>query len=198
MIFKNSKKCDYKLASIFILGISIFIFNSCKNNSKVENRKVDTSEQKDISDIVSEVDFESIFSLEDNRDFSIALYEILANRYEKNPDSMNQIEWNLFLSMNLENAGQSGTILTFLEEWFPEQREQVILSLTEIGAIKSAATIKLAVALLPKDGTSFFKNATKSSEQLMLTFDSTFSDYPDGSMPDLYRTYAEKHRDKFN
>tara|TARA_R110000737_G_scaffold323409_1_gene335997 strand:- start:643 stop:789 length:147 start_codon:yes stop_codon:yes gene_type:complete len=47
--------------------------------------------------------------------------------------------------MHLENAGQSETILTFLEEWFPDQREQVIISLTEIGEVKSAESIKLAV-----------------------------------------------------
>lgn len=195
MIIRSWKKYRCKFKFIFI--VVILIFNSCKNNTKAENRDVNKPEQIDISKIVNDEDFENLFSLEDNRDFSIALHEILVNKNEENPDSLNQIEWNLFLSMHLENAGQSESILTFLEEWFPEQREQVIISLTEIGAIKSAATIKLAVALLPEDDTSFFENATKDSEGLMMTFDRVFTGYPDGPMADLYRTYAEKHRDEF-
>tara|TARA_R110000744_G_C19233761_1_gene548457 strand:- start:646 stop:945 length:300 start_codon:yes stop_codon:yes gene_type:complete len=98
--------------------------------------------------------------------------------------------------MHLENAGQSETILTFLEEWFPDQREQVIISLTEIGAVKSAESIKLAVTLLPKDGSSFFDNPTENSDRFMMTLNSLFINYPDGPMPDLYRKYAEKHRDE--
>ena len=30
----------------------------------------------------------------------------------------------------------------------------------------------------------------------MMTLNSLFINYPDGPMPDLYRKYAEKHRDE--
>lgn len=144
--------------------------------------------------IVRQEDLESLFSLTDNSDFSIALYEILVNRYDEKPNSLNSIQLNLFLCMHLENAGQADSILTFLQEWFPEQREQVINSLQEIGAIKSAKIIKQAVELLPEDNSWFFQSSDKDSEELMDKLDSEFSDYPDGPMQDLYRKYAEDYR----
>lgn len=144
--------------------------------------------------IVQQEDLESLFLLTDNSDFSIALYEILVNRYDKKPNSLNSIQLNLFLCMHLENAGQADSILAFLQEWFPEQREQVINSLQEIGAIKSAKIIKQAVELLPEDNSCFFQSSDKNLEELMDKLDSEFSDYPDGPMQDLYRKYAEDYR----
>ncbi|MGP1993555.1 DMP19 family protein [Zobellia laminariae] len=146
--------------------------------------------------IVQEGNFDKLFSLTDNSDFSIALYEILVNRHDKKPDSLNQKQLNLFLCMHLENAGQSASILTFLEEWFPEQKGQIVKSLNEIGAIKSAEIIKNAIELLPIDGTWFSESSDDDSEKLMNRFDKEFSDYPDGIMRDLYRKYADKHRNE--
>jgi hypothetical protein len=146
--------------------------------------------------IVKNEDIESLFSLKDNSDFSIALFEILQKRNEKEPNSLNEIELNLFLCMNLENAGQADSILTFLQEWFPEQNEKVIKSLNEIGATKSSEIIKKAVQLLPENGSWFFESSNEESEKIMSELDSEFSNYPDGSMRNLYRKYAEKHRNE--
>ncbi|CAL2083043.1 conserved hypothetical protein [Tenacibaculum dicentrarchi] len=147
--------------------------------------------------IVKNEDIKSLFSLKDNSDFSIALFEILQKRNEKKPNSLNEIELNLFLCMNLENAGQADSILTFLQEWFPEQNEKVIKSLNEIGATKSSEIIKKAVELLPENGSWFFESSNEESERIMSELDSKFSNYPDGSMKNLYRKYAEKHRTEF-
>ncbi|MCI2230370.1 DMP19 family protein [Polaribacter sp. MSW13] len=146
--------------------------------------------------IVENEDIESLFSLKDNSDFSIALFEILQKRNEKEPNSLNEIELNLFLCMNLENAGQADSILTFLQEWFPEQNEKVIKSLNEIGASKSSEIIKKAIELLPENGTWFFESSNEESERFMSELDSEFSNYPDGSMRNLYRKYAEKNRNE--
>ncbi|KGK30399.1 hypothetical protein [Cellulophaga sp. E6(2014)] len=146
--------------------------------------------------IVQQEDIESLFSLTDNSDFSIALYEILVNRHDKKPNSLNPIQLNLFLCMHLENAGQADSILSFLQEWFPEQKEQIIKSLNEIGAIKSAKIIKQAIELLPENDSWFFESSDKDSEKLMYKLDSEFSDYPDGPMRDLYRKYAEEYRNE--
>ncbi|MCD8418814.1 DMP19 family protein [Tenacibaculum finnmarkense genomovar finnmarkense] len=146
--------------------------------------------------IVEKEDIESLFSLNDNSDFSIALYEILVKRNGKKPDSLNEIELNLFLCMHLENAGQADSILTFLQEWFPEQNEKVIKSLNEIGATKSSEIIKKAIELLPKNGSWFFESSNEESEKIMSKLDSDFSNYPDGSMKNLYRKYAEKHKNE--
>ncbi|MCD8425026.1 DMP19 family protein [Tenacibaculum dicentrarchi] len=146
--------------------------------------------------IVEKENIESLFSLNDNSDFSIALYEILVKRNGKKPDSLNEIELNLFLCMHLENAGQADSILTFLQEWFPEQNEKVIKSLNEIGATKSSEIIKKAIELLPKNGSWFFESSNEESEKIMSKLDSDFSNYPDGSMKNLYRKYAEKHKNE--
>jgi len=146
--------------------------------------------------IIEKEDIERLFSLNDNSDFSIALYEILVKRNEKKPDSLNEIELNLFLCMHLENAGQADSILTFLQEWFPEQNVKVIKSLNEIGATKSSKIIKKAVELLPENGSWFFESSNKESERIMSELDSEFSNYPDGSMRNLYRKYADKNRNE--
>ena len=146
--------------------------------------------------IVENEDLNSLYSLNEDSDFSIALHQILVNRFDKNPNSLNPVELNLFLCMHLENAGQADSILSFLQEWFPEQKEYVIKSLNEIGATKSAKIIEKAIDLLPKDGSWFFKSSDENSEEEMAKLDSEFSNYPDGPMRNLYRKYAEKHRDK--
>ena len=146
--------------------------------------------------IVEEQDIDLLFQLNDNSDFSIALHEILINRYEKSPDNLNTIELNLFLAMHLENAGQADSILTFLQEWFPQYSDKVINSLNEIGAIKSSEIIRQAVEILPKDGSWFFNSASEYEQDLMRNFDSQFSSYPDGNMSDLYRQYADKFRNE--
>jgi hypothetical protein len=146
--------------------------------------------------IVEKEDIESLFSLNDNSDFSIALYEILVKRNGKKPNSLNEIELNLFLCMHLENAGQADSILTFLQEWFPEQNEKVIKSLNEIGATKSSEIIKKAIELLPENGSWFFESSNEESERIMSELDSEFSNYPDGPMKNLYRKYAEKRRNE--
>ncbi|WBX67858.1 hypothetical protein PG913_08680 [Tenacibaculum pacificus] len=146
--------------------------------------------------IVENEDIESLFSLKDNSDFSIALFKILQKRNEKEPNSLNEIELNLFLCMNLENAGQADSILSFLQEWFPEQNEKVIKSLNEIGASKSSEIIKKAIELLPENGTWFFESSNEESERIMSELDSEFSNYPDGPMRNLYRKYAEKNRNE--
>lgn len=79
-----------------------------------------------IDKIVSNEDFESLYSLKDNSDFSIALHEILVKRHDRNPNSLNPVQLNLFLCMHIENAGQADSILSFLQEWFPDQKEQVV------------------------------------------------------------------------
>lgn len=115
--------------------------------------------------IVEKEDIESLFSLNDNSDFSIALYEILVNRNEKKPNSLNETELNLFLCMHLENAGQADSILTFLQEWFPEQKEKVIKSLNEIGATKSSEIIKKRLNCFLKMVVGFLKVQTKNLKE---------------------------------
>lgn len=146
--------------------------------------------------IVEKQDIDALFSLKENSDFSIALHQILIKRYEKIPNSLNPIQLNLFLCMQLENAAQADHILSFLQEWFSEYSEEVVKSLYDIDAIKSAELIKQAVRLLPEDGGWFFDNADEDSLTLMSKIDKEFSSYPDGPMRDLYRKYAENNKNE--
>lgn len=154
------------------------------------------NELKNRDKIVSDEDIHSLFMLEDNSDFSIALHEILVKRYERDTYSLNTVQLNLFLCMHLENAGQADTILTFLQEWFPDHKERVIKSLEAIAAFTSSKLIDQAVRLLPKDGSWFYDSSNEESEEAMAKLDHEFSAYPDGFMRDLYRKYADKHRNE--
>jgi len=147
--------------------------------------------------IVKEEDINGLFQLSDNDDFSIALYEILSNRCNFNPDTLNPTHRTLFLCMLLENAGQADHILGFLQEDFPKYADETINALNKIDATKSSEIIKQAVQLLPKDGSWFFETANESSLNLMSRLDSEFSSYPDGLMCDLYRKFADNHRSDF-
>ncbi|BDC99112.1 DMP19 family protein [Persicobacter psychrovividus] len=149
-----------------------------------------------INEIVAKQDIGSLFNLHDNVDFSIALYEILVNRYDNDPESLNTEELNLLLCMHIENAGQADSILSFLQEWFPQYKERVIKALKEIGAVNSSKIVNRVNALLPKDESWFYDSSDQDSEILMSRLDNEFSDYPDGSMRELYRSYAENNRDK--
>jgi hypothetical protein len=144
--------------------------------------------------IVKEQNIDALFALEDNSDFAIALHEILISRFEHNPEGLSAIQFNLFLCMHLENAGQADHILSFLQEWFPQQSKDVVNALKDTGAIKSAELIKQAVEFLSKDGSWFFKSADENSQTLMAKIDKEFSSYPDGTLRDIYRKYAENNR----
>ena len=146
--------------------------------------------------IVADNDIESLFKLQENSDFSIALHEILITQYEKAPESLTSVELNLFLCMHLENAGQSDSILSFLQEWFPQYSSEVITALSEIDATKSSELIKEAVKLLPEDGGWFFNSADEEKQILMSKIDRDFSNYPDGFLRDLYRIYAERNKNE--
>jgi hypothetical protein len=146
--------------------------------------------------IVEEQDIEALFNLRDNSDFSIALHEILVNKYEKSPNNLNSSELNLFLAIHLENTGQADSILTFLQEWFPQYSDKAVKSLEEIGALKSAEIIKQAIKILPADGSWFFETANEIKQELMEKLDKDFSNYPDGNMNELYRKYADENRNE--
>jgi len=147
--------------------------------------------------IVENRDIEGLFSLTDNADFSIALYEILNNLCNNNPKTLNPTQRVLLLCMHLENAGQADHILSFLQEDFPEYAGDAVTALNEIGATKSAEIIKQAVELLPKNDSWFFDSADENSRNLMSKLNREFSNYPDGLMRNLYRKYADNHRNDF-
>ena len=149
-----------------------------------------------IDKIVIEKNMTKLFALKNNGAFSIALHQILANKYESDNSSLNKEQLNLLMCMNLENAGQSDSILSFLQEWHPHYVDRIVKSLKEIGAFKSSEIIADAIKLLPEDGSWFFDKSSEEDELLMENLDREFSDYPDGFMRNLYKTYSTIHKTK--
>tara|TARA_R110001592_G_scaffold116386_10_gene317804 strand:+ start:944 stop:1174 length:231 start_codon:yes stop_codon:yes gene_type:complete len=72
---------------------------------------------------------------------------ILINKCDNNPNLLNTIQLNLFLCMHIENVSQADSLLSFIQEWFPQQKEQIIKSLNEIGAIKFSEIIRQEIKL---------------------------------------------------
>ena len=144
------------------------------------------------------ISFDEIYQLTDNDDFHIELREMLLNECDENAQPINMCHTKkvLFLCMMIEDAGQGDTILNFFDE-FPDYTNEVGDALFEIGAPKSAEFIKQAIELLPKDGTEFTYATNKKEWDIMMEIGDKFSDYPDGRMRDLYRKYAEKHKNDF-
>lgn len=144
--------------------------------------------------IVQNRDVDKLYSLNDHAAFSVGLHQILDSVHDKTPNQLNQYQLHLFLSMHLENSGQSCGILSCLQKWFPQHLDKFVNALREIGAPKSADAIEKAIELLPKDGSWFYDSADDEAEKLLSKLDSEFSNYPDGSMPELYRKYANCNR----
>ena len=145
--------------------------------------------------LIAAEDIDGILALDDNAFIGIGLYGVYDKRYTANPALLNEVQLDLLLSMHLENAGQSDSILAFLQEWFPQYQQRVVVALERIGVVESAKYIEQAIALLPIDNQWFFEVADENSQALLEDIDRKFSGYPDGSMPDLYRAYAERHRE---
>ena len=146
---------------------------------------------KYLDQIVENKDLDALYGLKDNSSFSSTLHQILVSQYGEDQNSLNRYQMNLFLSMHLENSGQSSSILSFFYEWFPQYTNRVVTALDEIGARKSARLIEKAIALLPKEGSWFYDVADEKTQAKLEDLNSQFSDYPDGAMPDIYRKYAE-------
>lgn len=157
-------------------------------------KRGEISEFDFIDSISLDKDVRKLFQLRDNAAFSICLYQILNSLYVEKPNQLNKYQMNLYLSMNLENSGQSCGILSCLQEWLPEHKDKFVDALGEIKAPESAAIIEKAISLLPNDGSWFFKSSNEETEKLMVKYDRAFSDYPDGCMRDLYRKYAEQNK----
>lgn len=149
-----------------------------------------------LGEIARTKDFKALFALEDNEDFSIALCDILSDRWAHCRDALTQEQRNLFLCMQLENFSQADGILGFLQEEFVGYEQEVVKALYAIGAKRSAEIIEEAIKLLPEDGEWFFKVASDEEEARMSKLESELSNYPDGRASALYRQYAEKCKDK--
>jgi hypothetical protein len=145
-----------------------------------------------LDQIVENRNLVALYDLKDNSEFSTTLHQMLVNKYDENKNSLNQNQMTLFLCMHLENSGQSSSTLSFFQEWFPEHTNKVVSALKDIGAFNSSIIIEKAIKLLPEDGSWFCDVADENTQNQFDELDKQFSNYPDNSMPNLYRKFAEK------
>ena len=157
--------------------------------------------------IIKNRDWDALFAMDENEDFSLTLEGILwplvTNREDGNLDlsNLNHTQKVLFLVQQLESATQADALPNFFEEGFALYGREAVQALEEIGAIQCATVLRAVVDTLPngiypKGDNDFWESImTGKNSEIWDKADSVLTDYTDGWFPDLCRTYAETHRD---
>lgn len=175
--------------------------------SKKEMQKqwVEKEEQK--QNIIKNRDWNALFELNENDEFSWILEQILWSFVKEKTDenfdisNLNHTQKVLFLVLELENATQADALPNFFEEGFAVYGQEAVQALKEVGAHQCAAALNAVVDTLPNGiypkGDKEFWNSIMSGKysDIWDNADSVLADYTDGWFPDLCRAYAEIHRD---
>lgn len=174
--------------------------------SKKEIQKQWEEKEAHMQNIIENRDWNALFSLDENDDFSWTLEQILWSFVAKKEDgtfdisNLNHTQKVLFLVQELENATQADALPSFFVDFAIYGRDAV-QALEEVGASQCAAALNAVVDTLPNGiypkGDNEFWNSIMSGKNSDIwdEADSIFVDYTDGWFPDLCRTYAEAHRD---
>ena len=157
--------------------------------------------------IIKNRDWNALFELDENDDFSWTLEQILRSFVKEKTDenfdisNLNYAQKALFLVLELENATQADALPNFFEEGFAVYGHEAVQALKEVGAHQCAAALDAAVDTLPNGiypkGDKEFWDSIMSGKysDIWDGADSVLADYADGWFPDLCRAYAEAHRD---
>ena len=166
-----------------------------------------SNKETQMQNIINNRDWNALFAMDKNDDFSWTLGQILwsfvTNKMDGSLDisNLNQTQKVLFFVMELENATQADSLLNFFEEGFAIYGREAVQALEEIGASQCAVALKSVVDTLPNGiyskGDKEFWDSIMSGENSDIwdKAECVLMDYTDGWFPDLCRTYAEEHRD---
>ena len=175
--------------------------------SKKELQKRWAEKEAQIQNIVKNRDWNALFAMDENGDFSWTLEQLLwsfvTNRVDGNLDisNLSHTQRVLFLVLELESATQADALLNFFEEGFAIYGREAVQALEEVGASQCAAALNAVVDTLPNGiypkGDKEFWDSIMSGKNSDVwdKADRVLADYTDGWFPDLCRTYAESHRD---
>ena len=175
--------------------------------SKKELQKRWAEKEAQIQNIVKNRDWNALFAMDENGDFSWTLEQLLwsfvTNRVDGNLDisNLSHTQRVLFLVLELESATQADALLNFFEEGFAIYGREAVQALEEVGASQCAAALNAVVDTLPNGiypkGDKEFWDSIMSGKNSDIwdRADSVLVDYTDGCLSDLCRTYAEAHRD---
>lgn len=175
--------------------------------SKKEMQRQWAEKEAQIQNIIKNRDWNALFAMDENDDFSWTLEQILwsfvTNRGDGNLDisNLNHMQKVLFLVLELESATQADALPNFFEEGFAVYGREAVQALEEVGASQCAVALNAVVDTLPDGiypkGDKEFWDSIMSGKNSDIwdKADSVLADYTDGWLPDLCRTYAEAHRD---
>ncbi len=166
-----------------------------------------SEKEEQMQNIIKNQDWNALFAMDENDDFSWTLEQILwsfvTNRADGNLDlsNLNHTQKVLFLVLELENATQADALPNFFEEGFAFYGREAVQALEEIGASQCAVALNAVVDTLPygiyPKGDKEFWDSIMSGKNSDIwdKADSVFVDYTDGRFSDLCHTYAQAHRD---
>lgn len=175
--------------------------------SKKEMQRQMAEKEAQMQNIVKNRDWNALFALDENGDFSWVLEQILwhfvTDRVDGNLDlsNLSHTQKVLFMVLELESATQADSLPNFFEEGFAIYGREAVQALEEVGASQCAAALNAVVDTLPNGiypkGDEEFWDSIMSGKNSDIwdNADSVLMDYTDGWFPDLCRTYAEAHRD---
>lgn len=174
--------------------------------SKKELQKQWAEKEAQIQNIIKNRDWNALFAMDENLDFSCALDQMLWSSVTEIEDgnfdisNLNHTQRVLFLVMALENATQADALPNFFEDFASYGREAV-QALQEVGAFQCAEALNAVVdtmpdGIYPKGDEEFWDSIMSGkNSDVWDKADRVLADYTDGWFPDLCRTYAESHRD---
>ena len=99
-----------------------------------------SNKETQMQNIINNRDWNALFAMDKNDDFSWTLGQILwsfvTNKMDGSLDisNLNQTQKVLFFVMELENATQADSLLNFFEEGFAIYGREAVQALEEIGA----------------------------------------------------------------
>ncbi len=166
-----------------------------------------SEKEAQMQNIIENRDWDALFAMDDNGDFSWVLEQILwsfvTNREDGDLDlsDLNHMQKVLFLVLELENATQADALPNFFEEGFAVYGREAVQALEEVGASQCAVALNAVVDTLPngiypKEDKEFWDSIMSGKNSgIWDEADHVLANYTDGWFPDLCRTYAEAHRD---
>ena len=175
------------------------------SKKEMQRRWAEKEAQK--QNIIKNRDWDALFAMDENDDFSWTLEEILwslvTNSEDGNLDisNLNHTQRVLFLVLQLESATQGDALPNFFEEGFAVYGREAVQALEEVGASQCAIALNTVIDTLPngiypKGDNEFWDSImTGNNSEIWDKANNVLVDYTDGWFPDLCRTYAEAHRD---
>lgn len=146
--------------------------------------------------IIDDIDYKTMFQLENNCDFGFVLSQIFNKYHDCNDlNTLPQSHKMIFLCKVVEDCCQAECIVTFYDWGFSKYKDDTYTALIEINAPISAEAFKQACLILDKE--VLLCSLTEEDYQKLKEADSTISNYPDGHFSELYRNFAEKNKFDF-